>query len=680
MSIAISTNIVTARSAMDIALEAFTNPKGDPVALFRGLVDAVRPLQSRDPEGAVLNWRAMNSALAASEVYRQAVAAKALELLTGRQLDLFLAEQGILPSTGFFSELYRKIVRKFLPELLDERVFKDCVDLVFHQGDDHYWFKTISTEDKHVFWCNLDLLRTADQTQVAALNEQLVAALVLVTHRAVALALDPELRRLHAEAKSFAAPGLALQHELAALTQRFRDRPADPDVSPEDEERIIHLIGPCREQLKAAYQVTAVRGVSLALTYILRQLEQHLDRIELLVGLLCVPFRKEPGARLLADMDHFTDTAIRCGNQRNNISAHVSELLGLLALRVTENASRTGEHYITSDWPGYRAMWLSAMGAGLIIPFMALMKIEVSLVPLPPVGYGIAYSMIYGLGFVLIALLHFTVATKQPAMTANRIAGAIHTTEGKVRDNETVVALILDTLRSQLAAVLGNILVAVGTALLVAWYFAEQRGYPLVDEEEANYLLDQLRPFGSLTLFYAAIAGVWLFMSGLIAGYFDNLTTYMRVGERVAHLRWLVGLAGRERAMRFGAFVDRNLGSLTGNFLFGCMLGMTGVVGVILGLPLNIRHIAFASANLAYALAGLNYEVPTSTVVDCSLGVALIGLTNLLVSFTLALYVALRSRGGTIGAVPGLLGHAVLRLVRQPLQLLVPPAGAVAKH
>jgi site-specific recombinase len=223
-------------------------------------------------------------------------------------------------------------------------------------------------------------------------------------------------------------------------------------------------------------------------------------------------------------------------------------------------------------------------------------------------------------------------------------------------------------------------LVAAGTGALIAWFFAENLGHPVADEKEANYLLGQLRPFAGLTLVYAAIAGVWLFVSGLVTGYFDNLATYTRVGERVAHLRWLTARVGSERAKTCGAFVDQNLGSVMGNYLFGWMLGMTGAVGVVLGLPIDIRHIAFSAVNFIYALAGLNYNVPTGTLVECSLGVALIGLTNLAVSFTLALYVALRSHGASVGAVPRLFGHVALRVIKQPLRLLVPPAGAPAKH
>ena len=36
---------------------------------------------------------------------------------------------------------------------------------------------------------------------------------------------------------------------------------------------------------------------------------------------------------------------------------------------------------------------------------------------LAPIGYALGYSLIYGLGFVVIYMLHLTIATKQPAMT-----------------------------------------------------------------------------------------------------------------------------------------------------------------------------------------------------------------------------------------------------------------------
>jgi site-specific recombinase len=66
---------------------------------------------------------------------------------------------------------------------------------------------------------------------------------------------------------------------------------------------------------------------------------------------------------------------------------------------------------------------------------------------------------------------------------------------------------------------------------------------------------------------------------------------------------------GKARSGRgSGRYIQEHLGGIMGNFLFGCMLGSTGVLGTILGLPLDIRHIAFSSANLGYAFVGFDFD------------------------------------------------------------------------
>jgi site-specific recombinase len=435
----------------------------------------------------------------------------------------------------------------------------------------------------------------------------------------------------------------------------------------------------CRLQLSHALAATLERGVRLSLTYLLTRLEQHLDRVSLLYDMLGAPSREQLSPQCIADIDGFLRNTVIGETQRNSVRRHFSDLMGLLALRITENASRTGEHYITSDWRGYRTLWWSAMGAGFIVAFLALFKILSSDWPLTALGSGVVASMNYGLGFVIISLLHFTLATKQPAMTAATIADAIHVSEGEVRQDEGLVSLIIDTLRSQFAAILGNVFLALVTATIIAWWYAGYYGRPLVDEYYANKMLEQFDPLKG-TLFYAAIAGVWLFVSGLVTGYFDNLATYARLGKRIGCLGWLTVVVGRARAQRIGAYVDRHFGVIVGNFLFGWMLGMTGALGVMLGLPLDVRHVTFSAATLGYGLAGLDYQVSAGTVLRASLGVALIGLVNLTVSFALALYVALRSRGATFASIPSLVVHTARRVAKNPLHLLMPPRGAVAKH
>ena len=189
---------------------------------------------------------------------------------------------------------------------------------------------------------------------------------------------------------------------------------------------------------------------------------------------------------------------------------------------------------------------------------------------------------------------------------------------------------------------------------------------------------DDLDPAG-WALPHAAVAGVFLFLSGLISGYFDNKASYARIGARVARLRWLRALAGPPRAARVGAYVEEHLGGLAGNFLFGCMLGTAGTIGIIVGLPIDIRHIAFSSANLGYALVAFDFELPLKTLLWAALGVALIGFVNLAVSFALALWVALKARGVVFTQKRELMARLWSRFRRAPMSFFVAPDRAPAE-
>jgi site-specific recombinase len=362
--------------------------------------------------------------------------------------------------------------------------------------------------------------------------------------------------------------------------------------------------------------------------------------------------------------------------QRNSIREQFRSLVSLLALRVTENAGKTGEHYIAASRDEYRQMWRSAAGAGLIIAPMALLKVLVAKLALAPLNNAFMVSMNYGLGFVLIHMLHFTIATKQPAMTAATVAHAVSQVRGRLRNLGPLTDLIADAVRSQVAAILGNVLVAFPTALVLGFWLSRWLGHPIVSPEKAIHLLADLEPFRGLNLVYAATAGVYLFLAGLISGYVDNKAVYARFRQRVQALGWLRALLGPARADRFAAWLDANIGGLSGNFLFGIMLGATPTVGLLFGLPLDIRHIAFSAANFGYALVALDFALPWQTYAWSILGIALIGFMNLTVSFVLALWVALKSRGVSFGQTRQLAVLLWRRFWSRPGSFFLPPRAA----
>ena len=153
-----------------------------------------------------------------------------------------------------------------------------------------------------------------------------------------------------------------------------------------------------------------------------------------------------------------------------------------------------------------------------------------------------------------------------------------------------------------------------------------------------------------------------LFLAGLISGYYDNLAAYERIRERVENIGWLKGLMGEDRLHRFATYLDDNLGALAGNFFFGIMLGTMGTIGFMTGLPLDVAHVTISSAYFGLALVALDFSVNPATIGNSLAGIALIGLVNLSVSFTLALWVAVRARGVSFSQAGGLVAILFGRL------------------
>ena len=63
-------------------------------------------------------------------------------------------------------------------------------------------------------------------------------------------------------------------------------------------------------------------------------------------------------------------------------------------------------------------MFFSAAGGGILIALMALYKIHIGTLGFGQFATSVLSGLNYGIGFMLIHMLHCTVATKQPAMTA----------------------------------------------------------------------------------------------------------------------------------------------------------------------------------------------------------------------------------------------------------------------
>lgn len=646
------------------------------------LIAKIRPPKPHNIECAVKAIQALcyllNSDTEKARVLREAM----LRLLSEHKpISLFLVSRHSA-FAGFFTEMRRRISHKILPEAVDTSYLIDLFALFFTKTSDALWISAVPND----IWAQLIVAMRFDdapQSLTEPCRQNLLAATQVLSYRIAALGLEPELLRNHPELEQHTSPFITQQAELNEFLS-----PVDGIASLANQGDIKHILvmlNQCNSIIAKIRRNSVQVGTSIQLTFLLQGISQQISRLEALLDILdCLP----SGSKLVDEVDdaagvNSTDINSKIVQlfkelvysecHKNDLHQHWQENMEIIALRVTENASRTGEHYITNNRHEYFALMRSAMGAGLIVAIMAMLKIFVAKHHLAPLTEALLFSLNYGLGFILIHILHFTVATKQPAMTAAAIAASIDASDSKTKEMDNLVAMIANTMRSQIIAIFGNVVFAIPTAMLIAWGLFNVTGVHFVSVEKAHQLLADIDPINSAALFYAAIAGVCLFVSGLIAGYHDNLAVYNKIPQRLRALTFLQKILGIARLDRVARYVENNLGALAGNFYFGCLLGGMTAIGVLFGLPFDIRHIAFSSAFVGFSAVSLDFMLSWQTIVFVALGLALIGVVNLAVSFSLALYVAMKSRKVRFKQWRLLLRNLITRLAQHPAEFVMPP-------
>ncbi|WP_022979899.1 site-specific recombinase, partial [Ideonella sp. B508-1] len=378
-------------------------------------------------------------------------------------------------------------------------------------------------------------------------------------------------------------------------------------------------------------------GISVDLVFQLDQLRARAERVEDLLACLISP---EP----LPDLRHLLLELARASAERRSVRALFIQHYALLARKVTERSAETGEHYITRDRDEYRHMLGMALGGGGIIGFTTLIKFAITALALPVFWNGLGAGLNYALSFVIVQLLHWTVATKQPAMTAPSMARKL---EGIASD----VALgrfvdeVAHLLRSQMAGIIGN-LVAVAPVVLalqgLSWWLA---GRPLIGQAQADYVLHSTTLLGPTALF-AAFTGVLLFASSLIAGWVENWFVFHRLDSAIAWNPRSIAWLGEARAQRWARWWRDNISGLAANVSLGLMLGLVPALASVFGLPLEVRHVTLSTGQIAAALGTLGLPLLHEPAFWwCVAAIPVTAMLNLGVSFALAFRLAMVSQG-----------------------------------
>jgi len=633
--------------------------QNDAFALLQGLAIWLRQRKGKRAESRV-------NLLITTLQQDPELCAKTAELLAkwlgSLRLYPLLISAGIFSRKGFRGELIAQLYEHFNPAYKDPNDLRDVFALLLVNPRDARWLREIRPQTWlhlfHLIWQKTP--NNQRDTLRRYVRWEGFHAIEMLSIWIAAEALEPDLVRLDRKLLDRDSSFVAFKRETHSWLAAHIQHQAF------DDSHLQVMLQQCRDKVEKLRKLGTGTGAgaSMDVAHLLERLDQTFNRIVLLLTTF------EDKKPKLGNLLTLTGTLACASAEQHNISRLWKRSVSMLARSITQNTSDHGEHYITRSKKEYMGMVWSAAGGGVLIALMALFKIVyVGRHISNPFAYGLAAGLNYGLGFALIFVLHFTVATKQPAMTASRFAAAVERSESGHAVNQKLAHLLIDVVRSQVAAVAGNVVVAMTLAMLIALVYRFTQGVPILTEAEVAYQIHSVNPWGA-TLWYAAIAGLWLFCSGIISGFFDNRCDYLNLRMRLRQHPVLKRLLPEKLRGKVADYLHKNYGSLMGNVCFGMLLGMTGFVGHALGLPLDIRHVAFSSANLGYAAISGHADIFTFMLGLAS--VLAIGMVNLVVSFSLALAVALRSRGTRLGSMHNLLKSFWSQVKANPLILLYP--------
>lgn len=662
--------------------------------MSRGRPDLTQLLAALDPEAplaqrhlqllALLDWVRGDDRVVAGATGRMALLVQAAEgtpetaarlrawwaALT-RQLDIttLLADFGFAQRTAMASELAERLRYKLLPASPETQDASELFMLALPHEFDARWLAAL---DEQLLARLLAVLLPAQQDDTGGANAWQRALLDAITYCAgqiLATGFAPELRLRMSDAVRTEQPFHALLRDAESLRVEVLHPLRTGERLQQAVQGLRERLDACRAAVGDVYAHFEDNGISVGLVFRLRQLRARILRVRELLDCLLAP---RPAAAALRLMAHL----VIVGRERRSLRALMAANSSLLAAKMAERSAETGEHYITRTRGEYLSMLRMAAGGGLVMAATTLVKFGLYALALSAFWGGFMAGVNYALSFVLIQLLHFTVATKQPAMTAPAMAARLKDLDGDAAI-ESFVDEVAHLVRSQVAAVLGNVLLVFPAALALALLIAQLWGRAAIDAEHAMHTLQSLHLLGP-SLLFAAFTGVLLFASSILAGAVENWFVLHRLDSAIRFNPRITRTLGARRAARWAGFLRGNISGLAANVSLGFMLGLAPAFAAFFGLGLEVRHVTLTTGQIGVAAATLGMDVLHSHAFWWAVAlVPLNGALNVGVSFYLALRLALRAHN--VGRVDrGRIYRALrARWRRAPLGFFLPPRASV---
>jgi site-specific recombinase len=541
----------------------------------------------------------------------------------------FFLQTGFTNQSRLLQEIGRRVISQFIPSV-QENDFYELFNDVFHTEDQLIWFDQIPQE---LLKQMISLFSDNEILEIRRyINSAATEALVVLTSNLAFLSLTSEIRERSKQLKPSESPFLQLQIEFQKMFEK-------DSLGKRIDNHLSVLLSDCLKLIDQVYTDMEQNGTSIGLVYRLEVMSADLERITELFKLFSSDAEQQ-GAKIIHEI--FKDCA-EATYSSESVVAHFHQQTHLLSRKIAERNGESGDHYIARDPKERRKLFYSALKGGVIVVLMTLTKLTFHSWHLPPLLDATCIWLIYSIGFLAMQFTDSTLATKLPSFTASKLARLMST----VRDSsglEKITIELKTVLISQGLAFFGNILAVIPLALIMEAVMILVFKSHLLDTRTAETTLQGLNPLTSLALLFGIITGGLLWISSIAGGWFENWIVFRKIPEAIRHHKRMNRVFGKQNSDRAAIWIEHNASGISANIVLGFLFGFLPFIGTVTGLPLDSKHVTISSASAAMsALTLAPNDQLVSLILWASLGLVLIGIANLLVSFTLALIVAARA-------------------------------------
>ena len=571
------------------------------------------------------------------------------------------ADTGMAARPGLFGELVSRVHVRALPVAPNQAELSVVFALLFIAHRDAEWVGALDAPLIARLVQHIGGGAEATDSALPELAAALDDSIVLLCHQIAATALEAPIRQRLDNAHENAR----VLMQLSKLSHDLMLSSAGSEERPQLLNNLRAALAKARVAIDSVYEHLERFGVSVDVVFQVERTWLRIDRVDQLLAVWA-------DRTQLTNYSALTSQLIEANLNRSSIGGLLAESYSLLGRKVVERSAETGEHYIARTRKDYFGMLRMAAGGGVVTAVTVYLKFFITSLNLNKFAEGVLYSFDYISSFLVIHFAQFTLATKQPAMTAPALAQKLDdvgTKEGRVAFVEETAALI----RSQVAAITGNLSVVFPAALLTQMAAMHFFDHKLISAEKAQATIDGFSLLGP-TPIYAAFTGVLLWLSSLTAGWADNWFALHRLHDALAYQRRLKWVFGEALTGRIANFARHHVAGVASNVSLGMMLGLIPTLLVFVGIPLDVRHVTLSTGSIAAAIGVLGVDTLKTPALWWAVGgVASMAVLNLGVSFALAFSMALRSQGLRAG-LRRRLRRAVIRYVlRHPLKVILPP-------